>query len=395
MDRRKSPSRRRVGFTLIEVLIAILIVALLVALLLPAVRGAFVRAKEAQVSAELNNLATALANFKTTYGDYPPSRIILVESGFNSLPTAILNATVGDATTAIPPYNMTPLGDGSCTDMTVGQLVQRSRLYLRRFWPRVDFDNGSIPFDFNNNGSMSDILTLNGSECLTFFLGGQPSISINGGVTTYGLNGFSKLPTNPFLAPNPANPTSTNRSAPNYEFAPGRLIDQDGDHIPSYMDPLDTTPQNHRAYAYFTSYGTNSYDPNDDNGNGRGNSFGTFELEDDGSTLVERGFTVGFTNSGGANSMVSPGPNPYCSGAPVSVGSMSWINPNSFQLFSCGQDRYWGLGGQYVQNSLANTGKLPIAPGDTGIVNPVDNSNLIRNQREADNLSNFSGGRLD
>ena len=71
MKRRQSPSRA--GFTLIEVLIAVSIVALLVALLLPAVKGAYRKAQEAQVSAELNNLATALANFKNTYGDYPPA----------------------------------------------------------------------------------------------------------------------------------------------------------------------------------------------------------------------------------------------------------------------------------------------------------------------------------
>ncbi len=83
---------------------------------------------------------------------------------------------------------------------------------------------------------------------------------------------------------------------------------------------------------------------------------------------------------------------------------MSWINPNSFQLFSCGADRLWGLGGQYIQTSAlvlppnivnTGTGKLPLLQGDPGIVNPVDFTNGIRAAREADNLTNFSGGRLD
>ncbi len=146
MDRRKSPSRA--GFTLVEVLVAILIIATLVAILLPAVRGAFRRAKEAQVTAEMNNLATALASFKNTYGDYPPSRIILCEAGYNSL------------------SGLT----GRCAerrrhDMTYQQLIQRSRLYLRRFWPRVDFDSAPASTasgqfnDFNGDGAIKRLRT--------------------------------------------------------------------------------------------------------------------------------------------------------------------------------------------------------------------------------------------
>jgi prepilin-type N-terminal cleavage/methylation domain-containing protein len=398
MDRRQSPSRA--GFTLIEVLIAVSIVALLVALLLPAIKSAVRRAQEAQVTSELNNLATALASFKTTYGDYPPSRVVLCEAGFNSLTATQLSALI-------------PLSpSGNDIDISPAQLVQRSRLYLRRFWPRVDFDNGSQPFNFNNNGSTTDVLVLNGSECLTFFLGGIPQSDGTGGL---GLTGFTKLPINPFLPPNTANPTTTNRTVPNYEFNSARLVDLDGDGIPSYLDPLDTTPTNRRSYAYFCSYGTNSYDPNDVNGlgqqqdaayTGTTNDPGDYEHEDsaDNTTpYVERGYTVTFPASTGNNYVVSPGPNPYCTTSPVpTTGTVAWINPNGFQLLSSGEDRLWGLGGSYVQNSLGTLGVLPIAPNDTGIINSSGAQptfdyfvNGIRNNRESDNLSNFSGGRLN
>jgi prepilin-type N-terminal cleavage/methylation domain-containing protein len=379
MDRRKSPNRA--GFTLVEVLVAVLIIATLVAILLPAVRGAYRTAQAAQVTSELNNIATGLASFKNTYGDFPPSRVILCEAGYNNsgLSAAQLAAAAG------------PLSpSGNDPDITVGQLIQRSRLYLRRFWPRVDFDNGSIPFDFNNDGVPGQVLTLTGSECLTFFLGGQP---VNNGNGTYGVSGFTKLPTNPFIPLSSNNVTSTNRTVPNFEFNVGRLVDLDGDHIPSYIDPLDTTIGNQRTYAYFCSYGTDSYDPNDDNGNGRLNAF---EEEDDGMTFVERSFTVGFPTTGTTTppSAISPAPNPYCTGSPITTGGMSWINPNSFQLFSAGQDRLWGLGGQYIQTSLGSVGKLPITPNDPGIVNSMDFTDGVR-YRETDNLTNFSGGRLD
>ena len=73
----------RTGFTLIELLMVILIIAGLIAILVPTVFAAFRKAKEAQVASEMNNLATALASFKNIYGDYPPSRIILCERGYN------------------------------------------------------------------------------------------------------------------------------------------------------------------------------------------------------------------------------------------------------------------------------------------------------------------------
>jgi prepilin-type N-terminal cleavage/methylation domain-containing protein len=388
MDRRKSPSRA--GFTLVEVLVAILIIATLVALLLPAVRAAYRKAQEAQVTAELNNMVTALASFKNTYGDYPPSRIILSEEGFN--------ATL--ARTEFTSNSMIPGFDTNDTDITYPQLAQRSLLYLRRFWPRVDF-NGTT-HDFNNDGTFGTYYILSGSECLTFFLGGQP---INNGNGSFAGSGFSKLPSNPFLGLH-LNPTATNRTVPNYEFTSGRLIDLDHDGIPSYMDPLDLNPTNQRAYAYFSSYGTNSYDPNDVNGLGKAFDFaatntlsdtGDYELEEDQATLVERGFTIGFPASGGGNYVVSTAPNPYTTNTPVqpTTGTMTWINPNSFQLFSCGQDRYWGLGGQYAQNSTGQIGKLPIQPNppDTGNIHSDDVTNIRR--RESDNLTNFSGGRLD
>ncbi len=133
MDRRKSPNRA--GFTLVEVLVAVLIIATLVAILLPAVRGAYRTAQEAQVTSELNNIATALASFKNTYGDFPPSRVVLCEAGYNNsgLTAAQLAAPAGTLAGTFSP-------SGNDTDITVGQLIQRSRLYLRRFWPRVDFD---------------------------------------------------------------------------------------------------------------------------------------------------------------------------------------------------------------------------------------------------------------
>ena len=386
MERPYRSRPRRTGFTLVELLVVILIIATLLALLVPAVAGAFRRAKEAQVAAELNNIATALASFKTNYNDYPPSRVLLCEQGY----TAFLATTTAS--------KVIPSDGGSATDMTYAQLAQRSLTIMRRFWPRADFlGNPGVSGvigqfnDFNGDGKVdpNNLIVLNGSECLAFFLGGIPTNDGAGKIT--GVSGFSKSPTHPFVPNLPLNGVSMapNRTVPNYNFNNGRLIDQDGDHIPSYIDPLDTSPGNRRAYAYFSSYGSNTYDPNDVNG--YGHTFDpNYELEEDGSTNVERGFKVGFP----PGSVVSPGPNPYTSGNPMG-NSQSWINPNSFQIICAGQDRQFGLGGTYQQTSVSGTGKLPILPiaSDAGNIHSDDTTSV--RLRESDNITNFSGGRLD
>ena len=387
MERPHRPRSSRTGFTLVEILVVILIIATLLALLLPAIKGAIRAAREAQVSAELNSMATALASFKTTYNDYPPSRVLLCEQGYTQFLSSAAAAT------------MIPSDGGSATDITYGQLAQRSLTIMRRFWPRADFlsNPGTLALpghfnDFNGNGKVdANNIILNGSECLAFFLGGIPTNDGGTPLLITGVSGFSKSPTMPFVPNLVINGASIapNRTVPNYEFNNGRLIDQDGDHIPSYIDPLDTSPGNRRAYAYFSSYGNNTYDPNDVNG--YGHTFDpNYELEEDDTTFVERGFQVAFP----PGSVISPGPNPYTSGNP-SGNTPSWINPNSFQIISAGQDRQFGLGGTFNQTSTSGTGKLPILPAasDAGNIHNDDTTNV--RLRESDNLTNFSAGRLD
>ncbi len=390
MDRRKSPSRA--AFTLVELLVVILIVGILIGLLLPAVQAAIRKAREAQVTAELNNLATALASFKNLYGDYPPSRVILCEAGYANF-QANNATTLGSAVGPFPP------GDTNDSDLTYSQLIARSQIYLSKFWPRVDFINGTTLFDFNNNGTTSDVLILSGSECLTFFLGGIP---VNNGNGTWAVSGFSKSPLNPFQN----NLVQTNRVVPQYEFVVGRLVDQDGDNIPSYIDPLNTVAGNRRSYAYFFSYGSNAYDPNDVNGFGRisdgSNTVADaadFEVDDDtAGSFSERGFIVGFaTTSSASNYAVSPAPNPYTTGAPA-LGNVAWVNPTTFQLFSCGQDGYFGLGGTYGGSS-SGAAVLPIYPvtavPPSTLYDPGNINGISNRIRENDNITSFSGGRLN
>ena len=65
--------RKRIGITMIELLIVLGIIALLVGLLLPALSAVKKIARETKQKAQLSTIGLALTAFKNDYGDYPPS----------------------------------------------------------------------------------------------------------------------------------------------------------------------------------------------------------------------------------------------------------------------------------------------------------------------------------
>jgi general secretion pathway protein G len=358
-------ARRRGGFTLVELLVVVVIIGVLIALLLPVIAGAVRNANDARVSAEVQLLSQALAEFKQKYGDYPPSRVVLSETGYYN---------VADATQLAP------------GDITYGQLAERSVRYLRKFFPRAIFSttgpiyNASGWHDFNGNATLeTEPYLLEGHECLVFFLGGIPSFSGSG------VTGFAKNPVNPFAgdSPNPAVGT-TNRMPALFEFRPERLVQDDADGIPGYLDPYATpgsapTEGNTRFFLYFYGYGNNAYDPNDVNS--------IFE------PLPKQ-----FVTSTGV--MASPGPNPYTSGPAVPAGAATvafsrFVNPDAFQIISAGADGYYGLGGQYSGD--ATNDKLPVSTEADYVAGDANTQRLMTEARarERDNVTNFTRGRID
>ncbi len=181
----RPPARKCAGgFTMIELLMVIIIIGILVALLLPAINSAVKNGRRAAVSSEISQLATALANFKAKYGDYPPSRFLAVENGnyssyFGNNSPLSSSGLMPDSSQADP----TSPGDG---DITVGQLAQRSAAALRKFWPRIttNVTLTSPWYDFNGNGGSGPdaAYILHGHECLVFFLGGVPSVDSSGSI---------------------------------------------------------------------------------------------------------------------------------------------------------------------------------------------------------------------
>src|SRR5208337_2793138 len=122
--RRPGEGRGPRGFTLVELLVVMLILAFLIALLLPAINAAVRSAKTGAVSAEVSQMAQALAQFKSQYGVYPPSRIILSESGDYSVAT--ITSSLGLSIPAASAFS------------------QRSVSYLRRIWPRMTLSTSPV-----------------------------------------------------------------------------------------------------------------------------------------------------------------------------------------------------------------------------------------------------------
>ena len=395
---RSSHSRRRRpgGFTLVELLVVVVIIGILIALLVPAIANAVKTANNARVTGEINGMTTALAAFKDKYGEYPPSRIILSETGSYPSPTD----TRLLSTTGIwyqPPRNI------SSTDITLGDLSARSLRALRRFFPQAvilasQFPTGYFP-DYNGNSVLQvgmgaaptpdqGLIYLEGDECLAFFLGGIPSQT----GAALGMSGFAKDPLKPFAAPGDTSISpyssyplvfSSSRNAPFYDFAGGRLIDLDGDLIPSYMDPLHSGVEA-RPYAYFSAYGSNGYDPNDVN----------FVEPDENATVLASGrnYTVSFSGNGGSRGTFSFAPNPYTSTPPVPLTAgqaATFLKADSFQIVSAGADGFYGVAGQWISDS---TERMPY---DAGIAATLSPPNQTIRKREQDNLTSFSSSKLD
>jgi prepilin-type N-terminal cleavage/methylation domain-containing protein len=208
---------RRAAFSLIELMMVLVIIGILAALILPALGSARRTATRAAVQSDMESIGASITQFKVRFGMEPPSSITLFAPG-----TAWSHAP--------------------------------SRALIKRMWPQFDFTtSGGLNAAAFPSGSTS--LTLNGSECLTFFLGGIRGAS-------GALVGFSKNPRAPFTE-------DGSRDGPFFEFKggynitaaawTGRLVDNfPANGVPEYLDSI---PSQARPLLYFSSYGGTGYRP--------------------------------------------------------------------------------------------------------------------------------------
>jgi general secretion pathway protein G len=186
------------AFTLVELLIVIIIIGLLMALLVPAIMGVRIKARDAQIVAEIAELDKAMQQFKDKHGAYPPAMHY----------------------------------DDNGTATAGGTVENRVRAFWRRAWPRW-------------SNTSTNVAQLDPAEVLVFYLGGIPSTSGSTKVTGFNLN--------------PLNPTATGgqRSTPLFQFDQGRLFDEDDDTFWEYYPPQKRSKGDGiTPYVYFdfTSY---------------------------------------------------------------------------------------------------------------------------------------------
>lgn len=225
MARTRKPNRA--AFTLIELMAVIAIIAVLIALLLPAVYKALGFGAQAVARHELSQLESGIQSFSSKFGvDYIPSKIKLCKY--------------------YSTYNLAT------------QLDKDSVIFLLKCWPKMYKSDGTGNWSVSginwhpNWTTITDTTTtsaaqatLEGHQCLVYFLGGVPIVGTPNAVT-----GFSTNPANP------ADTTSTiARTQPFFEFQNKRLGTVGTSIFLSYADPIGSPAQ---PYAYFSSFGNSN-----------------------------------------------------------------------------------------------------------------------------------------
>jgi prepilin-type N-terminal cleavage/methylation domain-containing protein len=325
------PGTRR-GFTLIELLIVIAIIGVILSLIAAAVVQAQRKGRQTGNRIDIGQLEVAIEQFKQKFGAYPPSRIRLCES--------------------LAYYDLSVNASGQ----PVNQVDTDSVQFITQMFPRIDWSTG-----INWTGSLTfpnpapaqqgvdgpGAITLEGDQCLVFFLGGIPNA-----VLPPACLGFSSNPKNPAAI-------TQDRIGPFFEFDSKRLVllrisANPYNRYYSYADAYCTTdgngtliPGSGLPYAYFSSY---------KNPSGYMRYFTFFQLGLQPPYPLGQNGTLPFNTSDCASLAVYP----YFESA-TPLGN-KYLKPNSFQIISAGLDGQFGAGGG-PWNATTGGSYYPNGPG--------------------------------
>ncbi len=144
------PTRPRLGFTIVELLVVVAIMALLVALLVPAIWNAISAASNAAWKMEVSQIAMALEKYKQEMGEYPPDFSVTgdTESDTITLKRQAINNHLArkyrlrNGNLAYQFSSGIATGGDSLTDQEIAMLNPTNALY---FWLRGFSDDPQHP----------------------------------------------------------------------------------------------------------------------------------------------------------------------------------------------------------------------------------------------------------
>jgi len=345
----KRNALKRKGFTLIELLVVITIIVILMALTLGVISKVYSFLDETKVVSEVNRLAVGCNQFKSTFGRYPPSKILLAEQG------AVYQSILGPTPPAPP---------AGYTTAQFQALAAYSVEYLSSIFPGINLTGNIHDWNGNLTPGENGYVILEGQQCLVYFLGGM---IYNGSAPI----GFNTDKTNPTFGSTGA------RLGPFFDFDASRFSTTGVfPAYPAYKDVYGT------PYAYFAakSPGLNNY-PNRyvPNNPMLAALLGPNDCES---------LTTSTTSTGTLYFV------PYFDGTVPPVPPVNWVSSNgfkfsksdTFQIVSAGKDKQFGTGGQYNQTDPEQSVFLP-----TALLPAADSASL---QANYDNITNVTNGRV-
>jgi general secretion pathway protein G len=302
VPRIKRPARQ--GFTLIEMMMVLLIVAILAALTAAGVLKFLKLGPSASNKAQIGQLEASVAEFHRSFQlgkEYFPSQLILCQYSDDYGASQLEQDSMAFLLRMFPKTSSTwSKAAGGAGINWIGYVTNASGTTVAATWPAAGANGGKA--------------TLEGDQCLVFFLGGIPLTDQTTNPATLSCLGFSTNSTNP--ADSSIVSPSGRRKGPFYEFDSSRLVNlphsSSGTGFWSFKDVYGVYP-----YLYFSSYRMrNGY-----------NRYATTDCPSPPLWPHPLGVPA------------SPAVSPY-----LTSGS-NYVYPSKFQIISAGADLTFGAGG--------------------------------------------------